>query len=167
MQGLLIVLVAWHHHIKQYLGHIQALSSFWEEHPEATITRVTSRQCRMHISNFIWSQRRLGWHNTQIKKQMNNQESAATFERIIKELQPMKERNRTNQQREQNKVRAVHSCVSLQTQIFCNKLTKHRWMAFSVDLMRLFLQCIYFLTVSEKTFSSHFIPLQHISKQGT
>lgn len=50
----------------------------------------------------------------------------------------MKERNRTNQQRHQNKVTGVHACmnVSLQTQTFCNNLAKHRWMAFFVQLMR-------------------------------
>lgn len=98
---------------------------------------------------------------------MSNQESAAIFERIIKKLQSMKERNRTNQQREQNKVRAVHSCmnVALQTQIFCNNLTKHRWIALFVDL-HVFLQCICFLIVSEKTLSSHFL-FQRISREGT
>lgn len=84
---------------------------------------------------------------------MNNQESTAPFERIIKKITipERQEQNEPTERAEQSEISSfLYECCTT-NKYFCNNLRKHRWIAFSVDLMGLFLQNIYFLTVSKKT----------------
>lgn len=123
-----------------------------KEHSEVTIAVVSLRSAECTFKLYLITQEtaEVTQHSKAIKNQMNNQESATTFERIIKKLQPMKERNRTNRQSHQSKVTGGHPWMNvlLQTQTFRNNLAKHRWIAFlkrkkkSLSPVYLFPKCI-------------------------